>query len=109
MDLWGCVMSTYWIDRESTRITTLVLCLAWIAGPASAGWKLIDEGACENPIISLSDGQEPLQENCTPAMAGKGALCYTEVCQPHCLYFNHSLEQCAHGADMGKRYVCDPD
>lgn len=79
------------------------------ANPAAAGWKLVDEGACEGLIVSLSEGQEPLAENCTPATAGKGALCYTEVCRPHCLYFSHPLEQCKPGADLGKRYICVQD
>jgi hypothetical protein len=76
---------------------------------ALAGWKLVDEGACEGPIVSLSDGQEPVPEKCTAATAGKGALCYTEVCKPHCLYFDYPLEKCLHGADMGKRFVCVPE
>ncbi len=90
----------------------LLLALAGVsisAYPASAGWKLVDEGACEGPIVRLSEGMDPLPENCTQAMAGKGAVCFTEVCRPHCLYFNYPLEQCQHGADMAKRYVCVPD
>ncbi len=90
----------------------MLLALAGVsisAYPASAGWKLVDEGACEGPIVRLSEGMDPLPENCTQAMAGKGAVCFTEVCRPHCLYFNYPLEQCQHGADMAKRYVCVPD
>lgn len=79
------------------------------ANPACAGWKLVDEHACDGPIASLSEGLEPLEENCTPATAGKDALCFTEVCRPHCLYFNYSLEQCQRGAEIGKRYICVPE
>lgn len=87
----------------------LVAASALAANPAAARWKLVDEGACEDPIVGLSEGMEPAAENCTPATAGKGALCFTEVCRPHCLYFNHPLEQCKPGADLGKRYICVPD
>ena len=66
-----------------------------------------DEGACEGPIVSLSDGLTTGPENCTAATAGKGTLCYTEICRPHCLYFDYPLEQCKPGADLGKRYRCE--
>lgn len=96
--------------RRNAWLPALALSIAaLLPHPATAAWKLVDEGACEGPIISFTEGQEPAKENCTPAMAGKGALCYTEVCRPHCLYFNYPLEQCPHGADMGKRFVCVPD
>lgn len=98
------------IPVRHARILLLALAgSALAANPASAGWKPVDEGACEGPIVSFSEGLEILQENCTPATAGKGALCYTEICRPHCLYFNYPLEQCQHGADMGKRYICVPE
>ncbi len=91
------------------RLALAVAGLTLAAHPAAAGWKLVDEGACEGPIVTYTDGQEPAPENCNPATAGKGALCYTEVCRPHCLYFSYPLEQCKPGADLGKRYRCDPD
>jgi hypothetical protein len=56
----------------------------------------------------LSEDHDPVPENCTPAMAGKGALCITEICRPHCLYFDYPLELCRPGAELGKRYVCVP-
>lgn len=93
-----------WILAWAAAILTLTA-----AQPAAAKWVLVDQGACEGPIVSLSEEHEPLPENCTPATAGKVALCHTEVCRPHCLYFNHPLEQCPPGADLGKRYVCVPD
>ncbi len=79
------------------------------ANPACAGWKPSGEHACDAPIASLSEGLEPLEENCTPAMAGKDALCFTELCRPHCLYFNDPLEQCQRGTETGKRYICVPE
>jgi hypothetical protein len=69
----------------------------------------VDQGGCEGPIVSMSEDHDPVPENCTPATAGKGAVCFTEICLPHCLYFNYPLEQCLQSADMGKRYVCVPD
>jgi hypothetical protein len=96
------------MQNASTLLLAVAGALLWHT-PVSAEWKLVDQGACEGVIVSLSDGLEPLRENCTPAMAGKAALCYTEVCKPHCLYFDFPLEQCQHGADMGKRFVCVPD
>jgi hypothetical protein len=95
--------------RHAWLLALAVAGSALAANSATAGWKLVDEGACEGPTVSLSEGQEPVPENCTPAMAGKGALCYTEVCRPHCLYFSYPLEQCKPGADLGKRYICAPD
>jgi hypothetical protein len=97
-------------SQSRARFVRLLALLA--AGPALAAdpaphrWKLVDEGACEGPIVTYSDGQEPNPERCTAATAGKGVLCYTEVCQPHCLYFDYPLEQCKPGADLGKRYRC---
>jgi|GEM_PF-1708895 hypothetical protein len=96
-------------DRHAWLLVLVLTGTALADNPAAAGWKLVDEGACEGPIVSLSEGQEPAKENCNPATAGKGALCYTEVCRPHCLYFSHPLEQCPPGADLGKRYICVPD
>ncbi len=90
----------------------LALSLLWLAGclagMAAAEWKLVDEGACEGPILTHTMGQLPEQERCSPEMAGKAALCYSEVCQPHCLYFDHPLAGCKAGADLGRRYTCVP-
>ena len=86
----------------------VALSLSGLSVSARAGWRLVDEGACEGPIISLSEGQQPYEENCSQAMAGKSAICFTEVCKPHCLYFDYPLEKCLPGADMGKRFVCEP-
>jgi hypothetical protein len=87
----------------------LLLAIGGTSFSALAGWKLIEEGACEGPIVSLSMGHLPEDERCTQATAGKAALCYTEVCQAHCLYFDYALDQCKPGADLGKRYTCEPD
>jgi hypothetical protein len=96
-------------DRHAWLLALVLAGTALATHPVAAGWKLVDEGACEGPFVSLSDGQQPIPENCNPATAGKGALCYTEVCRPHCLYFSYPLEQCPPGADLGKRYICVPD
>lgn len=96
-------------DRHAWLLALALAGMALVDNPAAAGWKLVDEGACEGPIVSLSDGQQPVPEHCNPATAGKGALCYTEVCRSHCLYFSYPLEQCKPGADLGKRYICVPD
>ncbi|MEW5789399.1 MAG: hypothetical protein AB1899_16265 [Pseudomonadota bacterium] len=91
------------------KTSALALLLVLLpAVPALAGWKLVDVGACEGPIVSLSEGLDPAEEHCGPATAGKAAVCYTEICRPHCLYFSFSLEGCQPGADLAKRYVCDP-
>lgn len=95
--------------RFAWRLALALAGTALVHNPAAAGWKLVDEGACEGPIVTLSDGQQPAPEKCNPATAGKGALCYTEVCRPHCLYFSYPLEQCKPGADLGKRYICVPE
>jgi hypothetical protein len=100
-------------NREQAFTLRRVACaLLWLAGclagMAAAEWKLVDERACEGPIITLTSGQLPEEQRCSPEMAGKAALCYSEVCQPHCLYFDYPLERCKAGADLGKRYTCAP-
>ena len=91
------------------RLARALLWLAGcLAGTAAAEWKPVDEGACEGPSITYTMGQLPEEERCSPEMAGKAALCYSEVCQPHCLYFDYTLERCKAGADLGKRYTCAP-
>lgn len=83
--------------------------LAFFATTATADWQLVDEGPCDGPILLMSDGLEPDPARCTPEQKGKAALCYTELCQPHCLYFDHDLTQCLQGLAQGKRYVCNPE
>ncbi len=90
-------------------VARALLCLAGcLAGTAAAEWKPVDEGACEGSIITHTMGQLPEEERCSLAMAGKASLCYSEVCQPHCLYFDYPLERCKAGADLGKRHTCTP-
>lgn len=91
-------------------LSALLLALGTLATPpAVARWVLVDQGGCEGPIVGLSEDHDPLPENCTAATAGKGAVCFTEICRPHCLYFSYPLEQCQPSAELGKRYVCVPD
>lgn len=99
--------------RPPQRFIPILLALASLSGlcapPGWAGaeWQLVDEGACEGPIVSYTmDIMSPEAGLCTSENVGKAAICYTEVCQPHCVYFDFHVEQCGFGADIAKRYTC---
>lgn len=104
-----CHEASVWRPPPRRSLIALALAVSAAMSTHAAEWKLVDEGACEGPIVGLSMGLEPELAYCTAKTAGLAALCYSEVCQPHCLYFDHPVERCPPGADLGKRYACAPD
>ncbi len=85
------------------------LCMLTLASPpAQAGWRLVDEGDCPGRQLVGSDGDTPDAALCTPAFAGRTALCFTQVCNPGCQYIDVLTQDCRGGAEMAQVYTCEP-
>jgi hypothetical protein len=78
-----------------------------LALPVQAGeWRLVTQGDCPGKEVQGSAGEAPDPELCTPAFAGKTALCFTQVCYPGCQYIDVPTPQCRGGAEMAHVYTC---
>jgi hypothetical protein len=91
------------------RIWPLLLALATVPSSQAGTWVLVDQGDCPGPQIIGSAGVLPDDELCTPALAGKTALCFTQVCYPGCQYIDVPTKQCRGGAEMANVYTCVPE
>jgi hypothetical protein len=84
----------------------LLFAMAWLV-PAHAGkWVWVSEGDCPGPQVIGSAGVNPDDELCTAAIAGKTALCFTQVCYPGCQYIDVATRQCQGGAELAEVYTC---
>lgn len=81
-----------------------------LLGPgAHAGdWVAQGQGDCPGPQVIGSAGESPDPELCTPAFAGKTALCFPRVCNPGCQYIDVPTTQCQGGAELADVYTCVP-
>lgn len=83
------------------------LCAALAASATQADWRLIGEGDCPGSQVIGSAGLTPEAELCTPAFAGKTALCFTQVCNPGCQYIDVATRDCRGGAELAQVYTCE--
>jgi hypothetical protein len=90
------------------RIALALFALTLATPAAQAGWRLIDEGDCPGRQVIGSDGDTPDATLCTPAFAGKTALCFTQVCNPGCQYIDVQTRNCRGGGEMAQVYTCEP-
>lgn len=85
----------------------LMLLLLALGSAAQAGtWIPITEGDCPGPEVNGSAGEQPDAAHCTPAFAGKTALCFTRNCNPGCQYIDVPTAQCRGGAELADVYTC---
>ena len=77
---------------------------------AHAGaWVPAGQGDCPGPQVWGTAGKEPEAERCTPAFAGKTALCFTQVCYPGCQYIDVPTRDCKGGTELADVYTCVAD
>lgn len=88
------------------RFLTLLMLLALKAQAGS--WELVGVGDCPGPQVTGTMGEQPDHELCTPALAGKTALCFTQVCHPGCQYIDVPTPNCQGGGEMAQVYTCRP-
>lgn len=85
----------------------LMLLLLALGPAAQAGtWVAVTEGDCPGPEVNGSAGERPDAALCTPAFAGKTALCFTRNCNPGCQYIDVPTKQCRGGAELADVYTC---
>lgn len=87
----------------------LLLTFLLIASAQAGTWVPVGQGDCPGVQVVGSSGTEPERERCTPAFAGKTALCYTKVCNPGCEYINVTTRDCRGGTEMADVYTCVAD
>ena len=90
------------------RLIALLLAplLAHGAAAQAGTWLVLEQGDCPGPQVIGSAGELPDPDLCTPAFAGKTALCFTQVCYPGCQYIDVPTTQCRGGAEMANVYTC---
>jgi hypothetical protein len=91
------------------RPRSLLLALACLSQAASAPagtWLFAGKGDCPGAQVRGSPGPEPDAEQCTPAFAGRTALCFTQVCNPGCMYIDERTPDCAGGSENADLYTC---
>lgn len=85
----------------------LIPLLLVLTSAAQAGtWTLVGEGDCPGPEVNGSAGEQPDAIHCTPAFAGRTALCFTNNCNPGCQYIDIPTPQCRGGAELADVYTC---
>ena len=91
--------------RLNIPITALVLLLV-TALPTRAVWELASTGDCVGKPFAGTPGELPWEDMCTPAFAGKTALCFTQVCNPYCNYLDVLTPNCQDGSEDAHIYTC---
>jgi hypothetical protein len=87
-----------------------LLCVAGLAPAALAGtWVRTGEGDCPGVPWQATPGGVPDATLCTPATAGRVALCFTQGCNPGCNYLEARHQDCREGPEPGRIYTCRGD
>jgi hypothetical protein len=94
------------VRRLNGRASLAVLLTALVQTAAAGTWVKIGEGDCPGPQVIGSLGEAPEVEHCTPAFAGKTALCFTRNCNPGCQYIDVPTRDCRGGAELADVYTC---
>lgn len=84
----------------------MILLIALSGGAQANTWVYVDQGDCPGKTLVASTGKFPASELCTPAMAGKTALCFVRTCSPSCEYIDVRTPQCRGGAELAEVYTC---
>lgn len=85
----------------------LILLLLALGSTTQAGnWVPVGEGDCPGRAVNGSAGEQPDAALCTPAFAGKTALCFTRNCNPGCEYIDVATPDCRGGAELADVYTC---
>lgn len=83
-----------------------LVCLTQAAAAPAGTWLFTGKGDCPGQQVRGGPGPEPEAEHCTPEFAGKTALCFTQVCNPGCMYIDERTSACAGGSENADLYTC---
>lgn len=87
----------------------MLLALVFSTAAQAGAWVRVGEGDCPGKPLFGSAGERPEAERCTPALAGRTALCFTRNCNPGCEYIDVATSDCRGGAELADVYTCVPE